>query len=945
MCVRDTSSSVSKLYVESPGPNRLTPRASAPAPRRQRTMIELTTLGRGSIRRNGSELESLATHRQKFALLVYLAMEGPVARDRLLAMFWPERNQEKARHSLSQALYALRRELHEECVQMSGDLVQASGTRCSLDARALEAAAEDERWDAVIELYHGPFLDQFSLPAAPDFEEWASRTRTHLARLARRAFQAVVEANLAVGDLATALATAARWAVLEPLEDEAQHTYIALLARAGDRTAALQHYNTYRDRLAAELEVEPLEATATLVERIRAGETPEFTPLAAEASPPPPAAVEAEAAIDEEGSASPPWIAAADGEAPAPARGWGALLGRLRSRRVVQVGLVYLGAAWLALQLTATLTEQEVLPTFVFPLLLFFLGVGLPFALILAWAQEHPIDEATGAELGDETLPTWMRRVRPGQILAALSTAVFFLLVGYTLLRPSAGEKEPVASAPGALDPTRIAVLYFDDHSREQELGPLAAGLTNDLIYELSQVSALSVVPLHGVKPYRDTRVPLDSIARALAAGTLVEGSLNRSGDMLAVTVRLIDGQNISQLDSRLFTQQWGDFVAMSHQLAREVSDILRNTLGVEIELRRRREATESDKAWELVSRAEEAMDEARRFRIANSPEAADRVLGRAGELLEQAAAADPRWIEPIVMHGWAAFYRARLGQATPQTYDVAAIREGIALAERALTLERQDPSALELRGALHLNLYLATDSTGALESAESDLRAAALAEPPRARARSWLAELLRLKGQLGEAAVWARRALDADPFLRFDDQTLFYFSQTLMDVGEFKEASAFCEEGRRRFPNEAAYSLCLLVALASAEGPPPEVERAWQLVTDFERELGAPTGVPPYGHFLTAAVLIRADLKDSARAVLSRARAATEDDPGLWTLYYEANTRLLMGEKQATIELLARFLEVKPDRRVYIAQESWWRPLHGDPAFDALVSENPPSR
>ncbi|NIN50944.1 MAG: hypothetical protein GTN62_12660, partial [Gemmatimonadales bacterium] len=56
---------------------------------------------------------------------------------------------------------------------------------------------------------------------------------------------------------------------------------------------------------------------------------------------------------------------------------------------------------------------------------------------------------------------------------------------------------------------------------------------------------------------------------------------------------------------------------------------------------------------------------------------------------------------------------------------------------------------------------------------------------------------------------------------------------------------------------------------------------------------------------------------EDSARAVLSRARATTEDDPSLWTLYYEANARLLMGEEDAAIALLARFLDANPDRRV----------------------------
>jgi DNA-binding SARP family transcriptional activator len=76
-------------------------------------MIQIKTLGRSAIFRDGTELKELEAQKQKVAILLYLAMEGAVSRDRLLTMFWPERSQEKARHSLSQVLYALRQELGE----------------------------------------------------------------------------------------------------------------------------------------------------------------------------------------------------------------------------------------------------------------------------------------------------------------------------------------------------------------------------------------------------------------------------------------------------------------------------------------------------------------------------------------------------------------------------------------------------------------------------------------------------------------------------------------------------------------------------------------------------------------------------------------------------------------------------------------------------------------
>jgi DNA-binding SARP family transcriptional activator len=238
-------------------------------------MIEFRSLGGSSIRCDGAECTGLAAHKQKVALLFYLAVEGPVARSSLLPLFWPHGEEEKARHSLSQLLYALRQELGEEHFEVVGDQVGLTSDAVAVDLKEFEAAAAAGRWDEVVELYRGPFLDQFHLPGSPEFDEWQTRSRAWVSALARRAFGRVIEARAAGGDVAGALAIASRWVNLEPLEDEAQHALIALLAMSGDRTAALSQFEAYRKRLAADLELEPLEATAALVEQIASGELPE----------------------------------------------------------------------------------------------------------------------------------------------------------------------------------------------------------------------------------------------------------------------------------------------------------------------------------------------------------------------------------------------------------------------------------------------------------------------------------------------------------------------------------------------------------------------------------------------------------------------------------------------------------------------------------------------
>ncbi len=247
-------------------------------------MIELLTLGDSTIRRDGAECAGLTTQRQKVALLSYIAVEGPVDRGSLLTLFWPEREEEKARHSLSQALYALRKEVGQELVSVAGDRIGLVAGAVSVDVKELEAAGEAERWEEVVELYRGPFLSQFHLAGAPGFDEWQTRTRAWVGSLARKAFQRVIASRTAAADLAGALDAAWRWVWLEPLEDEGQHALIALLALSGERSAALDQFQAFRDRLARDLEVEPLEQTVALVEGIRAGALPE-SPLLAGAPP------------------------------------------------------------------------------------------------------------------------------------------------------------------------------------------------------------------------------------------------------------------------------------------------------------------------------------------------------------------------------------------------------------------------------------------------------------------------------------------------------------------------------------------------------------------------------------------------------------------------------------------------------------------------------------
>src|SRR5688572_8637211 len=210
-------------------------------------------------------------------------------------------------------------------------------------------------------------------------------------------------------------------------------------------------------------------------------------------------------------------------------------------------------------------------------------------------------------------------------------------------------------SSPGAaraLEPTHVAVLYFDDLSAGGKLGHIANGITYDLIEALARVPTLRVISPDGVRPFRGRSFPLDSVARALDVGTVVAGDISESQDRLRVGFRLVDPATGALLASKTFERAQGELFALQDTLTDEVSAALRTLLGEEVNARTSRAATRSTRAWELFQRADALRDA---VKLGGSGSAAEQLF-LADSLATQAEREDPSWVEPIVLRGWLAF-------------------------------------------------------------------------------------------------------------------------------------------------------------------------------------------------------------------------------------------------------------------------------------------------
>lgn len=618
---------------------------------------------------------------------------------------------------------------------------------------------------------------------------------------------------------------------------------------------------------------------------------------------------------------------------------WRELLSELRRRRVPQVAVAYLIAAWVVIQVVATITDPLQLPPSSQTLVIVLAVLGLPVTLVVAWAFEitpEGVRRTRDREGVEGDVPPVRRST---QFMGVLIGSVLVLALGWGawwLWIRTASTDTARASEVTTLDRNRVAVLYFDDYSPNHELGYLSGGLTETLIHELSAVNGLSVVPANGVKPYRNGSLSDDSIGRALRAGSVVGGSVQLSGDSLRVIVRLVDAATASEVSDTVIDVPNGDLFALQDSVSSQVARFLRRDLGEEIRLHRAKEGADDPEAWRLYETALALRDDADSLRISRDTTGAKGLYGRVDSLLSVVHDKDPAWTLPAVERGWTLLSMARTGATTVAQTDTTLLRRGVRQADRVLAEHHEDPAALELRGYLEWFLSQATaptESEATLDSAQHDLDEATTRDPSRARAWLGLAYILRGRGRFDAMRVATQRAAEADPYLFNTADYSFLAASILLELGRLDEADKAYASAEQLYPHIPAYPQGRLIILASRPASPGSVDRAWAYLRKVE-QLGPKKW--QYGRMLVAAALARAGLPDSARAVARKARAMDPDYP--WAVYGQAYVYLQLGDRDRALQLLSRYLELSPERRSYTAKDWWWKPLHSDPRFQALI-------
>jgi TolB-like protein len=416
------------------------------------------------------------------------------------------------------------------------------------------------------------------------------------------------------------------------------------------------------------------------------------------------------------------------------------LVSELKRRNVIRVAIAYAIAAWLLIEVSATTFPMLRLPEWTATFVAVLLMIGFPVALIFAWAYEltpEGVKRDTGVGAASPPQP---RAAKSGTALSS--------------------------------DLKSIAVLPFENMSREEANEPFTIGLHDDLLTHISKIRSIKTISRTSVSQYRGTTKTIPQIAEELGVRTVLEGGVQRAGDRVRINAQLIDARTDQHLWAESYDRQLtvADIFAIQSEIATAIAEALRATLSPEEHERLETAPTENLAAYDAYLLGRQRMT--KRTSIA---------LAEAVDYFQQAIEIDPD------------FALAYVGLA--ENYELQGDYSGIAQDEMFAKAEIAIGKALELDdrlGEAHASLGRIKTFTGDFEGAEPAFQRALQLNSNYATAHDWYAILLGRSGRFPEALAQIKRGLELDPLSGIINHDMGYI---LSALGRFDESLAQFEK------------------------------------------------------------------------------------------------------------------------------------------------------
>ena len=263
---------------------------------------------------------------------------------------------------------------------------------------------------------------------------------------------------------------------------------------------------------------------------------------------------------------------------------------RLRRRKVVQWGVAYAAGAWALLEVLGFATDAFAWPAMTKPLAMLGLAVGLPIVVALAWYHgDRGQQRVTGPELAVLTL------------LLFLGGGLLWLYAQRSVPTTTTAAAVKPAPASAATDARpSIAVLPFENRSDESKDAYFVDGIHDDILTQLSKVSAIRVISRTSVEQFRDTKLPMKAIADQLGVTKILEGGVQRAGDRVRIHMQLIDAGSDAHLWAESYDRELTvtNIFAIQSEVAAAIAAALKATLTAGEQARVNAIPTQSLDAW-----------------------------------------------------------------------------------------------------------------------------------------------------------------------------------------------------------------------------------------------------------------------------------------------------------------------------------------------------------
>ena len=441
-------------------------------------------------------------------------------------------------------------------------------------------------------------------------------------------------------------------------------------------------------------------------------------------------------------------------------------LQRLKQRKLVQWALAYAAAAFALLQGIDIVAQRFGWPEQTMRFVIIALSIGLFVALVLAWYHgERGAQRVNGIELLILAL------------ILALGGGFLWHFAGASRATTTAelpSDKKAPPMSVAAIPDKSIAVLPFDNLSRDPDNAYFAEGVQDEILTRLAKVADLKVISRTSTQHFKSAPENLPEIARQLGVANILEGSVQRSGDQVRVNVQLIKAGTDAHLWADIFDRKLTDIFVVESDIAKTIADTLQAKLTGSEQTAISRTPTANQQAYELYLKG--------RF-FWNKRTGAD--LKKAAEFFQQAIIADPSYASAYAGLAQTQLLIPVFGIGKPPDFFPAAT----SAARRAIAL---DETSAEGHSALAMLLLFDFK----FAESEKEFQRAIEANPNYATAHHWFGNsLLVTLGRFDEGVKEGKRAVELDPLsliINADLGSTLMIARRYDDaIGQFKRTLA----------------------------------------------------------------------------------------------------------------------------------------------------------